>query len=447
MINTAEAAKRLGVSQRRVLALIRSGDLAAERFGRAWMVDERSVDRRVSSPKLRGRPKMGQKDLMSLRRCTLMNRNHAVLDFTYDDARKTVTIDALHDGVEWAPPGIGERGRRPNPLDLASWIGRRYMPALRPEAPRLLKAANAASVDALMFGSLGLNLSDQYWFKPAEADLDWHEVNFFENGYSHDSGVPLRIPDSSTPGALEKRWERIEGKDWLVKGASTGERREPYNELLATELASRLLSEGEYVPYRLVEREGLTCSACPTFATAETEFVSAADVLVYAGVSRGRDLYRGYARACEELGVEDIRVALAKMIVCDHVMANFDRHLGNFGLIRTVETRDGWHVAPLFDGGAAFFSRASIVELRHTRYTWTANPFEEYPLQQLARVEDMSWYDPEMLRGFPERVADVLSGNPMLTDEFAELAARHVGRNIAAVDDLAAERNALYRGF
>ena len=26
------------------------------------------------------------------------------------------------------------------------------------------------------------------------------------------------------------------------------------------------------------------------------------------------------------------------MIVCDHVMANFDRHRGNFGLVRTVET-------------------------------------------------------------------------------------------------------------
>lgn len=447
MITTAQAAERLGVSARRVLALIRSGDLVAERFGRAWMIDERSVERRAAAPKLKGRPKMGQKNLMSLRRCTLMNRNHAVLDFTYDDEHKTVTIDALHDDLAWAPPGVGERGRRPNALDVAEWIGRRYMPALRPEASRLLKAADASSVDELMFGSLGLNLSDQYWFRPEGSDLDWHEVNFFENGYDYDPDTPLRSPDSSTPGALEKRWERIDGVDWLVKGASTGERREPYNEVLATELERRLLNEGEYVPYRLVEREGRACSACRTFVDSEREFVSARDVLIYAGASRGRDLYRAYEEACRELGIADARASLAKMIVCDHVMANFDRHLGNFGLVRTVESRDGWRIAPLFDGGAAFFSRASLADLQRSRFTWTANPFEEYPSQQLARVEDMSWYDSEMLKGFPERVAETLAANPALPSGFAERAAYHVRRNINAVDDLAAERCAVYAGF
>lgn len=447
MIGTAEAASRLGVSQRRVVALIEAGDLLAERFGRAWMVDERSVDARLAAPKLKGRPKLGQKRLLSLKSYTLMNRNHAVLDFTYDDEKKTASIDALHSDASWAPPGIGMQGKGPNPLDLAQWIRRRYLPPLRPDARALMRAAGVSSADALMFGSLGLNLSDQYWFRPRGASLDWHAVNFFENGYANDDALPLRTPDSSTPGALEKRWERIGGVDFLVKGASTAERREPYNEVLAVELEKRLLSEGEYVPYRLVSRDGRVCSACPTFATAEAEFVSAADVRTFAGISEGRDLYRGYADFCEAVGIADARTKLAKMIVCDHVMANFDRHLGNFGLVRTVETLDGWRIAPLFDNGAAFFSRATLDDLRKKRFIWTANPFEEYPSQQLARVEDMSWYDPQMLAGFSEQVEEVLGGNPHLPAGFAEQAARHVQRNIDAVDDLAAERNALYAGF
>lgn len=40
----------------------------------------------------------------------------------------------------------------------------------------------------------------------------------------------------------------------------------------------------------------------------------------------------------------------------------------------------------LFDNGAAFFSRATMVELRQARYTWVLNPFEEYPSRQLAHV-------------------------------------------------------------
>lgn len=447
MISTAEAARRLGVSRRRVVALIEAGDLAAQRFGRAWMVDESSVQERADAPKLRGRPKMGQKRLLNLKRFTLMNRNHAVLDFTYDDQHKTASIDELHDGVRWAPLGIGQRGKKPNALDLAQWIGRRYMPPLRPEAQALMKAAGVPSPDALMFGSLGLNLSDQYWFKPYGVDLDWHDVNFFENGYAVNPAAPMRTPDSSTPGALPKRWERVDGVDYLVKGASTGERREPYNEVLACELEARLLGENEFVRYRLMERDGLACSACPTFVSSETEFVSAADARVYAGITEGRDLCRGYIAACEELGVERVREKIAKMIVCDHVMANFDRHLGNFGLVRTVESLDGWRIAPLFDNGAAFFSRASMDELRKPRFTWHANPFEEYPSQQLARVEDLSWYDPQMLAGFADRVAEVLSLNPNLPEGFAEQAARHVQRNINAVDDVAAERGAVYAGF
>ena len=100
----------------------------------------------------------------------------------------------------------------------------------------------------------------------------------------------------------------------------------------------------------------------------------------------------------------------------------------------------GWRIAPLFDNGAAFFSRATIAELRRERYTWTSNPFEEYPLAQLARVEDMSWYDPDMLIGFDEEVRQVLGSNPHLSDEAVSRMAHHVQRNIDAVNDLYAER-------
>lgn len=446
MISTQEAARRLGVSTRRVVALIGAGDLAAERMGRVWLVDEASVEARAGAPHPSGRPKLGQKRLMSLKRFTLMNRNHAVCDFVYDAQSKRASIEALREGVAWAPLGIGPWGARPRAFDLARWIGRRYMPPLRPEAPALLRAAGATSTDDLMFGSLGLNLSDQYWFRPIGTDLDWHDVNFFENGYAHRDGAPMRTPDSSTPGALEKRWERLRGVDWLVKGSSTADEREPFNEVLATALARRLLAPGEYVEYRLVHRAGRTCSACPTFATADTEFVPAHDVVVAAGISEGRDLYRSYAAFCERLGISDVRTSLAKMIVFDHVMANFDRHLGNFGLMRTVETLDGWLIAPLFDNGAGFFSRATLAELRLPRFTWVANPFEEYPSQQLARVENMSWYDPAMLAGFPDEVREALARNAALPEEFAEHAARHVQRNIDAVDDLAAERAGVWPG-
>lgn len=43
-ITVVEAAKELGVSERRVTAMIGSGRLKAKKFGRAWMIDPADLD-------------------------------------------------------------------------------------------------------------------------------------------------------------------------------------------------------------------------------------------------------------------------------------------------------------------------------------------------------------------------------------------------------------------
>jgi len=43
-IGTQEAAERLGVSQRRVVALIRDGRLKARKIGPVYVIDERSLE-------------------------------------------------------------------------------------------------------------------------------------------------------------------------------------------------------------------------------------------------------------------------------------------------------------------------------------------------------------------------------------------------------------------
>jgi excisionase family DNA binding protein len=56
MLNTSQAAAKLKVSARRVLALIKAGSLKAERFGRDWALDAGEVDR-FSKIKRRPGPK------------------------------------------------------------------------------------------------------------------------------------------------------------------------------------------------------------------------------------------------------------------------------------------------------------------------------------------------------------------------------------------------------
>ena len=183
MYTTKEAAQRLGISMRRVNALVASGDLEAQRFGRSWMLDERSVHERAERGRTAGRPKMNEKNERNLAPFTLMNRNHPVLDFVYNRRTRETADIVPREGIAWKPLGIGLRERTPNRYDLAAWIASRSIPDMRPNlAPVLRELAARHGID-LMFYSWGLNLSDQYWFKPVDIDVDWHDVNYFENGY------------------------------------------------------------------------------------------------------------------------------------------------------------------------------------------------------------------------------------------------------------------------
>lgn len=54
LIGTKEASEKLGISQQRVQALIKSGKLPAEKVGRDWLINEADLEK-VSERKA-GRP-------------------------------------------------------------------------------------------------------------------------------------------------------------------------------------------------------------------------------------------------------------------------------------------------------------------------------------------------------------------------------------------------------
>lgn len=55
MITTTQAARKLGVSERRVRALIKGGRIKANRFGRVWAILEESLE--AVKYRKSGRPK------------------------------------------------------------------------------------------------------------------------------------------------------------------------------------------------------------------------------------------------------------------------------------------------------------------------------------------------------------------------------------------------------
>lgn len=124
--------------------------------------------------------------------------------------------------------------------------------------------------------------------------------------------------------------------------------------------------------------------------------------------------YQFLVSCFENIGLKNVETFLSKMLVCDCIVGNFDRHYQNFGAIRNVETLEYTRFAPIYDTGNSLWCNAEVLEQRKD-YEYSAKPFGRNgmsPERQLELLKDFEWYDERKLDGFVEEAVDVLERNP-----------------------------------
>ena len=315
MITTSEAAERLEVSRSRVLELIKNGQLDAEKHSGVWFVDESSVEKRVRSVRKKGgRPPRGSgNDEVSF---TLMNRTHELSEIVYNRKLREFTfVDGIAD-EQRAPIGLANASGSIPPIDFNNWWRNRGIPGARIGVQELLRQAGVDVPEELLMRNLGLSLSDQYWIRPKQSGLHWEDVNFFNNdfdevdertdGFVESVKTAHAHPDNTSDGNLEKCWVVRNGVRMLRKG-SRYNGQEPYNEVVATMLHGRLLSEGEYVPYVLDGAGSSAWSLCSDFLTDEEEYVPAMYVMRLRDQLGHENDFDHYVSCCEQLGARQAR--------------------------------------------------------------------------------------------------------------------------------------------
>ena len=284
----------------------------------------------------------------------LMCQDIPVVGFAVNDTTGQIVSDLHIVNREYLPLSVvhsdSPRGA------LQKWLDNRSVSANRQDIAFMLAAYNVETASALSFKSLGLNLSDQYWFKPEGADFGWHDVNLFENDFSEqvfrtmaDTGKPSYTPDSSSNGDLPKFWKIEQGKRVLYKEGSAPFDQQPYNEVFAARLLEVL--ELPHVNYTLVQDEERAYSVCETFVTTATEYVPALEILNAVPKLNHENSYQHFFRCAEALSIPVSRQEVDDMLLFDYLINNADRHYGNFGFIRDVQTRKFLGMAPIFDNG------------------------------------------------------------------------------------------------
>ena len=116
---------------------------------------------------------------------------------------------------------------------------------------------------------------------------------------------------------------------------------------------------------------------------------------------------------CAAIGIDNAADMLDKMIVCDDLLANHDRHWRNFGIIRDVETLE-CRPAPLFDSGSSLWCDVGDEPLCAGKWRFSTKPFYDDSNRQFRLANDLTWLDPTALDGFVEEAREILASNPAL---------------------------------
>lgn len=328
------------------------------------------------------------------------------------------------------------------------WWKNRQIPASRNGLKEFFEKNNIFdknNFDLLDSKAYCLSLSDQYFVIPKNTDIKWEDINFFDNDFSEDIGkilfnseytatnLNLNTPDMTSNGNYEKRWKIINKDRYLIKAGSKILNQEPFNELIATKLYERLLESDEYVKYDLIKDGIRTVSICKNFITKNTELIPAWKINEYFKQDEEDTKYDHYIKCLKKLGIKSAEEKINKMIVCDFILANKDRHFNNFGVIRNVETLEFIGIAPIYDNGCSLWFDENDLYVGEFFLT---KPFEEYEKVQLSLVKDFSWLNINKLDGFIEEVKAILKSNNLLTDNRINKICNEIEKRIDYVTNL-----------
>lgn len=262
-------------------------------------------------------------------------------------------------------------------LELERFLNSRVIPRNRAYAEEILKpfGFNASRPKDIIDVTRGVSVNDSYSIVPENDILPFARYNLFCNdldttlqataltGVAPQEAAHSNIPgELSVSGTFPKAWRNISGKLVLYKAGSawrvsnTG--KEPYSEYLASQVAEAMGLN--HVSYSLEIWHDELCSTCPLMNTADISFVQfgyALSAPQFASINLMRALK--YFENISEEALESFK----SMLVFDAVVANKDRHLGNYGIMRDNHSGEISGFAPIFDNNLSLFAQELTADL------------------------------------------------------------------------------------
>lgn len=355
-------------------------------------------------------------------RYQLMQKNIPVAQLKMqEETGYILSVDEVYDARRM-PLGTIFPDGKVNFSAVSHWWKKRSIPMSRSGIVQALRMLQLDTPQELLTKCLGLSLSDQYWIRPENMQQTWEEVNFFQHDFSEDIGnilfgskpgsdsLEMHSPDCTADGWLKKKWKIVNGERCLIKGGSNFFQ-EPFNEVIASMIAEKL--QIPHVKYQLSfeGKNHMPVSICTDFITPQTELITASAVNTVIPIHQGESKYQHFIRCCESLQIPNAQKSLDEMLVLDYLIANQDRHMGNFGVIRNVDTLEFVGFAPLFDCGTSLRYDTPTVYIEPDLNV-ESQPFCQFHDEQIGLVQHPERFDLSVLKDI-SRDIEVLFNSDM----------------------------------
>lgn len=281
------------------------------------------------------------------------------------------------------------------------WVKGRNATTHRKALRKYIEQSSLSSVKGFIKATHSISLNDTFWIKEDCEDLVWDNVSPYSNDFdaviarcAFDGkleGVSLSsvTPEFSTEGNYEKCWVREDDKVSMLKRGNVGT--EPYNEYLASQVFFKLRAG---IPYKLVYHHNKLASKCRLFTNALLGYVP------YYKLNLPTDM-DGVMSYMYSIGSEEL---LRRIIICDAITFNPDRHIGNFGIMVDNDSLEPKFMAPGFDYNLSLFPNAVEADFENVnlwidRYRHKIEDFDFVGLARNMLTDDIC-SELKNLRGF-----------------------------------------------
>lgn len=275
----------------------------------------------------------------------IMNKDEIIGKLLWNDKGRPIHITDIR-----LPYFIKQQGN--------NWIKERIPPKHRKHMKELLEQIGLNTFKDIIDYSKGLSLTDTFWIKPENINLEWKDINLFDNEFNdvisnvafegglYQERFKTISPEFTTDGMLPKCWHRESTSNIITLKKGNGEHKytttpiqgqEPISEYLCSQILDIL--DYPHIEYKIEIFRNKIVSSCPLMTN---QNISLAPASYFAN-----DI-NSLIQFCEENNFLD---DLYRIFIFDFIVYNTDRHLGNIGILYNSNSYELISPAPIYGNG------------------------------------------------------------------------------------------------